>query len=115
MSHQSDLISEDILAYLKQHENKELMRFLTCGNVDDGKSTLIGRLLYDSKQIFQDQLEAIEEASRRRGTDYVDLCGEPAWMRQMIDAHDDAAKASGAFEFTPSLFPCTTRSPATSF
>ena len=46
MSHQSDLISEDILAYLGQHERKELLRFLTCGNVDDGKSTLIGRLLH---------------------------------------------------------------------
>jgi sulfate adenylyltransferase large subunit len=68
MSHQSDLISEDILAYLKQHENKELMRFLTCGNVDDGKSTLIGRLLYDSKMIFEDQLAAIENDSVKHGT-----------------------------------------------
>ncbi|HLT96154.1 MAG TPA: GTP-binding protein, partial [Acidimicrobiia bacterium] len=51
----------------------ELVRLATTGSVDDGKSTLIGRLLYDSKQIFQDQLEAIEEASRRRGTDYLDL------------------------------------------
>ncbi len=68
MSHQSELISEDILAYLKQHENKELMRFLTCGNVDDGKSTLIGRLLYDSKMIFEDQLAAIENDSAKHGT-----------------------------------------------
>ena len=52
MSHQSELISQDILSYLKQHENKDLLRFLTCGNVDDGKSTLIGRLLYDSKLIY---------------------------------------------------------------
>ncbi len=51
----------------------ELVRLATTGSVDDGKSTLIGRMLYDTKQIFQDQLEAIEEASRRRGTDYVDL------------------------------------------
>ncbi|MPZ52557.1 MAG: sulfate adenylyltransferase, partial [Acidimicrobiia bacterium] len=51
----------------------ELVRLATTGSVDDGKSTLIGRLLYDTKQIFQDQLDAIEEASRRRGTDYVDL------------------------------------------
>ena len=49
MSHQSELIETDIHAYLKQHENKELLRFITCGSVDDGKSTLIGRLLYDSK------------------------------------------------------------------
>lgn len=54
-------------------ENMELVRLATTGSVDDGKSTLIGRLLYDSKQIFQDQLDAIEEASKRRGTDYVDL------------------------------------------
>ena len=53
MSHQSELISQDILGYLKQHENKDLLRFLTCGNVDDGKSTLIGRLLYDSKLIYE--------------------------------------------------------------
>jgi bifunctional enzyme CysN/CysC/sulfate adenylyltransferase subunit 1 len=68
MSHQSNLISEDILAYLKQHENKELLRFLTCGNVDDGKSTLIGRLLFDSKMIFEDQLAAIESDSFKHGT-----------------------------------------------
>jgi len=68
MSHQSNLISEDILAYLKQHENKELLRFLTCGNVDDGKSTLIGRLLFDSKMIFEDQLAAIESDSVKHGT-----------------------------------------------
>ena len=75
MSHQSNLIAEDILAYLKQHENKELLRFLTCGNVDDGKSTLIGRLLYDSKMIFEDQLAAIENDSAKSGTqgDQIDL------------------------------------------
>jgi len=68
MSHQSDLIKEDIQAYLKQHENKELVRFLTCGSVDDGKSTLIGRLLHDSKMIFEDQLAAIEKDSKKSGT-----------------------------------------------
>jgi bifunctional enzyme CysN/CysC len=60
-------------AELLEAPSMELVRLATTGSVDDGKSTLIGRLLYDSKQIFQDQLEAIEEASRRRGTDYVDL------------------------------------------
>uniref|UniRef100_UPI002638E152 GTP-binding protein n=1 Tax=uncultured Sphingomonas sp. TaxID=158754 RepID=UPI002638E152 len=50
------LIAEDIDAYLVQHQNKSLLRFITCGSVDDGKSTLIGRLLYDSKMIFEDQL-----------------------------------------------------------
>ena len=75
MSHQSDLIEEDIQAYLKQHENKELVRFLTCGSVDDGKSTLIGRLLHDSKMIFEDQLAAIEKDSKKSGTtgDTIDL------------------------------------------
>ncbi|HAK53752.1 MAG TPA: sulfate adenylyltransferase subunit CysN, partial [Gammaproteobacteria bacterium] len=68
MSHQSDLIATDIDAYLKQHENKELLRFLTCGSVDDGKSTLIGRLLYDSKLIFEDQLEAVASDSSKVGT-----------------------------------------------
>ena len=75
MSHQSDLISADILAYLAQHERKELLRFLTCGNVDDGKSTLIGRLLHDSKMIYEDHLEAITRDSKKSGTtgDDVDL------------------------------------------
>ena len=68
MSHQSDLISEDILAYLAQHERKELLRFLPGGNVDDGKSTLIGRLLYDSKMLFEDQMEALEADSKKDGT-----------------------------------------------
>lgn len=75
MSHQSNLIAEDILGYLKQHENKQMLRFLTCGNVDDGKSTLIGRLLFDSKMIFEDQLAAIENDSIKSGTqgDKMDL------------------------------------------
>jgi bifunctional enzyme CysN/CysC len=68
MSHQSDLISTDINAYLAQHERKELLRFLTCGNVDDGKSTLIGRLLYDSKMIYEDQLAAVQTDSVKSGT-----------------------------------------------
>ncbi|VXD02945.1 Sulfate adenylyltransferase subunit 1 / Adenylyl-sulfate kinase [Pseudomonas sp. 8Z] len=73
MSHQSDLISEDILAYLAQHERKELLRFLTCGNVDDGKSTLIGRLLHDSKMIYEDHLEAITKDSKKVGTTGEDI------------------------------------------
>ena len=62
------LISTDIDAYLQQHQDKDLLRFLTCGSVDDGKSTLIGRLLFDSKLIYEDQLAAIEAASKHRGT-----------------------------------------------
>lgn len=68
MSHQSALIEEDILAYLKEHENKELLRFLTCGSVDDGKSTLIGRLLHDSKLIYEDQLSSIKQDSKKFNT-----------------------------------------------
>ncbi|TQV84210.1 sulfate adenylyltransferase subunit CysN [Exilibacterium tricleocarpae] len=68
MSHQSALIAEDIDEYLAQHERKELLRFLTCGSVDDGKSTLIGRLLHDSKMIYEDQLEAVKADTGKHGT-----------------------------------------------
>lgn len=75
MAHQSDLIATNIEQYLKEHENKEILRFITCGSVDDGKSTLIGRLLYDSKMIFEDQLASIEKDSKKVGTtgDKLDL------------------------------------------
>ena len=68
MAHQSDLIEQDILAYLKSQEDKSLLRFITCGSVDDGKSTLIGRLLWDSKMVFEDQLAALVADSKRVGT-----------------------------------------------
>ncbi|MBM3997196.1 MAG: sulfate adenylyltransferase subunit CysN [Planctomycetes bacterium] len=68
MAHISDLIATDINEYLRAHEHKSLLRFITCGSVDDGKSTLIGRLLYDSKMIFEDQLTAIEADSKKFGT-----------------------------------------------
>ncbi|MBY6186836.1 sulfate adenylyltransferase subunit CysN [Marinobacter hydrocarbonoclasticus] len=68
MSHSSELIASDIEQYLHQHENKQLLRFLTCGSVDDGKSTLIGRLLHDSKMIFEDQLAAIKNDSKKFNT-----------------------------------------------
>ncbi|MEP3478438.1 MAG: sulfate adenylyltransferase subunit CysN [Fuerstiella sp.] len=67
MSHQSDLISTDIDAYLKQHEQKQLLRFITCGSVDDGKSTLIGRLLFDSKMLYEDELAKMEADSKTQG------------------------------------------------
>jgi bifunctional enzyme CysN/CysC len=63
-----ELIRHDVRAWLKQQEEKELLRFITCGSVDDGKSTLIGRLLYESKQIFDDQLDALEADSKKHGT-----------------------------------------------
>src|SRR5881628_4182431 len=65
---EEDLIRTDVRAWLKQQEEKELLRFITCGSVDDGKSTLIGRLLYETKQIFDDQLAALEGDSKRHGT-----------------------------------------------
>jgi len=68
MVHVSDLISEDIESYLAAHEQKELLRFITCGSVDDGKSTLIGRMLYESHMLFDDQLAALEADSKKVGT-----------------------------------------------
>ncbi len=72
---EQELIQKDILAYLKRQENKELLRFLTCGSVDDGKSTLIGRLLHDTMLIYEDQLASIKKESERRGSagDEIDL------------------------------------------
>lgn len=70
----------DIQAYLKEHENKDMLRFLTCGSVDDGKSTLIGRMLYDSKMIFDDQLSAAENESKKYGT-----TGEKIDMALLVD------------------------------
>ncbi len=80
MAHQSDLIASNIEAYLTEHENKELLRFITCGSVDDGKSTLIGRLLHDSKMIFEDQLAAITQESKKMGT-----TGEEVDLALLVD------------------------------
>ncbi len=80
MSHQSALIESDIDAYLHQHENKELLRLLTCGSVDDGKSTLIGRLLHDSKMIYEDHLKAIESDTKKHGT-----TGEKVDLALLVD------------------------------
>jgi bifunctional enzyme CysN/CysC len=68
MAHKSELIASDIDAYLLSHQHKSLLRFITCGSVDDGKSTLIGRLLYESKMIFDDQLTALDVDSKKVGT-----------------------------------------------
>jgi bifunctional enzyme CysN/CysC len=67
-SKDTDLIERDVVAYLQKHENKSLLRFITCGSVDDGKSTLIGRLLYDSKMLYEDQIAALESDSKKSGT-----------------------------------------------
>ncbi|MBK1712099.1 sulfate adenylyltransferase subunit CysN [Rubrivivax gelatinosus] len=73
MAHVSDLIASDIEQYLALHEKKSLLRFITCGSVDDGKSTVIGRLLYESKMLFEDQLAAIEADSKKWGTQGGDI------------------------------------------
>ncbi|GHA18873.1 sulfate adenylyltransferase subunit CysN [Oceanisphaera arctica] len=73
MAHVSDLISSDIEQYLQAHEHKSLLRFITCGSVDDGKSTLIGRLLFESKMLFEDQLAAMEADSKKWGTQGDDI------------------------------------------
>jgi len=73
MAHTSDLISQDIEQYLHAHEHKSLLRFITCGSVDDGKSTLIGRLLYESKMLFEDQVAAVTADSRKWGTQGDDI------------------------------------------
>ena len=73
MAHVSDLIATDIESYLASHEQKELLRFITCGSVDDGKSTLIGRMLYESHMLFDDQLTALEADSKKVGTQGGDI------------------------------------------
>jgi len=73
MAYVSDLIASDIEQYLHQHERKSLLRFITCGSVDDGKSTLIGRLLYESKMLFEDQVAAVEADSKKWGTQGDDI------------------------------------------
>ena len=73
MAADAERIAADIDAYLLQHEQKSLLRFITCGSVDDGKSTLIGRLLYEAKQLFEDQLAAVEADSRKWGTQGADI------------------------------------------
>lgn len=84
MSNASELIATDIDAYLAQHERKEMLRFLTCGSVDDGKSTLIGRLLYDSKMIYEDQLEKIKTGSNLSSGEKVDGF-DPALLANLTD------------------------------
>ena len=73
MAHTSDLVGTDTAAYLRQHEHKSLLRFITCGSVDDGKSTVIGRLLFEAKMLFEDQLAAIEADSKKWGTQGGDI------------------------------------------
>lgn len=80
MNSENTLLQTDILSYLDQHEKKDMLRFLTCGSVDDGKSTLIGRLLHDSKMIFEDQLAAITKDSKKVGT-----TGEKVDLALLVD------------------------------
>lgn len=80
MHSENELLQNDVLAYLEQHERKDLLRFLTCGSVDDGKSTLIGRLLHDSKMIYEDQLAAVVKDSKKVGT-----TGEKVDLALLVD------------------------------
>lgn len=80
MHNENELLQSDVLAYLEQHEKKDLLRFLTCGSVDDGKSTLIGRLLHDSKMIYEDQLAAVVKDSKKVGT-----TGEKVDLALLVD------------------------------
>lgn len=80
MNNENELLHQDIISYLEQHENKDMLRFLTCGSVDDGKSTLIGRLLHDSKMIYEDQLAAVAKDSKKMGT-----TGEEVDLALLVD------------------------------
>ena len=80
MVNEQELIEKDILAYLKRQENKELLRLFTCGSVDDGKSTLIGRLLHDTKLIYEDQLASIKKDSAKKGS-----AGEELSLSLLVD------------------------------
>ena len=93
------LIAQDIDAYLESHQNKSL-RFITCGSVDDGKSTLIGRLLYDSKMIFEDQLAQLEADSKKVGTQ-----GKRLILRWSMDWPQSENRASQLMLPTVSLPP----------
>ncbi len=89
MANVSDLIEKDIDAYLAQHERKEILRFLTCGSVDDGKSTLIGRLLYDSKMVYEDQLDKIKNTSKlSSGAEKKDGF-DPAILSELMDGLEE--------------------------
>jgi hypothetical protein len=81
MAHVSTMIANDIEQYLSTHQTKGLLRFITCGSVDDGKSTLIGRLLYESKMLFEDQLSQLEADSKKVGTQGGDLDSAPSANR----------------------------------
>src|SRR5512137_2940442 len=84
MAHVSDLIETDIEKYLESHQYKSLLRFITCGSVDDGKSTLIGRLLFESKMIYEDQLAAVKKDTAKHGT-----TGEELDLALFLDGLED--------------------------
>ena len=102
-----DLIATDIAAYLEKHEHKSLLRFITCGSVDDGKSTLIGRLLYDSKMIFEDQLAALETMTKQDlANRWARLTGRPVArvstkLLRLALAYEIQAKALGGLPRQP--------------
>ncbi len=84
MSNVFDPAQTDIISYLREHERKDLLRFLTCGSVDDGKSTLIGRLLFDSKMVYEDHLKQVKDATQKYGTTGTDF--DPALLTDGLKA-----------------------------
>src|SRR3546814_11895083 len=113
---------DDIATYLQQHERKPLLRFITCGSVDDGKSTLIGRLLFDAKRLFDDQIAALASDSRRHGTqgealDYALLLDGLAAERAQVITIDvayrffDTDLPNFLFSYFPSPLPFTPHFP----
>ena len=109
MSNSSDLIDKDINAYLAQHEQKEILRFLTCGSVDDGKSTLIGRLLYDAKMIYEDQLEQIDKTSKlSSGTSSSDGF-DPAKLADLTDGLEEEKEQGITIDVAYRFFSTTKR------
>ena len=109
MSNSSDLIDKDINEYLAQHERKEILRFLTCGSVDDGKSTLIGRLLYDAKMIYEDQLEQIDKTSKlSSGTQSGDGF-DPAKLADLTDGLEEEKEQGITIDVAYRFFSTTKR------
>jgi len=120
MNAHRQLIDEDIEQYLEAHQHKTLLRFITCGSVDDGKSTLIGRLLYESKALLEDQLSALESDSKKHGTqggelDFALLVDGLSAEREQgitIDVPIVSSPPRSASSSSPTL-PATSSTPAT--
>src|SRR3546814_16845091 len=96
METMNSTVRADVAAYLQQHESKGLLRFITCGSVDDGKSTLIGRLLHDTKLLLDDQLAALEADSKRHGTQNGEIETGRARGRHRVCPYVEITEVAGA-------------------